>query len=337
MSPASGSSSYSSKSGLGPAAALSLSGTQLSALPEALSYSPLALPTSNRTLVRRDLFDAHFQLLAQGRDEQAALVDAPADLVPGVYEGGLKTWECALDLAAYVEREVERVRGLRVLELGCGTAVPTLLLLDRLFTCLASESGQTGSASDVELPETEIHLQDYNRAVLELVTFPNVLLAWYVSPLSAPYLASASDADSDSDSDDRAAHERRPGALTVTPALQAAFRTSLDAHRVRLRFFSGGWSSLRAQLTPYDVVLASETIYRTDVLGPFLGVLRAATMGGGDTREAPLCLVAAKVLYFGVGGGVQEFVRAVEDEGGTVGVVWEHREGVGRRIMRVEW
>jgi protein-histidine N-methyltransferase len=68
--------------------------------------------------VRRDLFDARFQLLAQGRDEQAALVDVPADLVPGVYEGGLKTWECALDLAAYLDREVPRVRGLRVLEVS---------------------------------------------------------------------------------------------------------------------------------------------------------------------------------------------------------------------------
>lgn len=123
----------------------------------------------------------------------------------------------------------------------------------------------------------------------------------------------------------------------MTPELLAAFQTALDAHSVRLRFFSGGWTSLRTQLSqspPYDIVLASETIYRTDALGPFLGVLRAVM------REAPqrtLCLVAAKVLYFGVGGGVREFVRAVEDEGGSVHTVWEHREGVGRRIMRVEW
>jgi protein-histidine N-methyltransferase len=234
--------------------------------------------------------------------------------------------------------------------------VPTLLLLDRLFASLASKSGLAGVS---ETPETEIHLQDYNRAVLELVTFPNVLLAWCsfpsllfnshaqlfgtdISPLSAPHRASAPDADSDSDSDDNAAltngeHERRPGALTVTPELLAAFQTSLDAHNVCLRFFSGSWTSLRMKLEqspPYDVVLASETIYRTDALGPFLRVLRAVM------REAPqrtLCLVAAKVLYFGVGGGVQEFVRAVEDEGGTVHIVWEHREGVGRRIMRVEW
>ena len=136
----------------------------------------------------------------------------------------------------------------------------------------------------------------------------------------------------------------------VTPALLEAFRTSLDAHRVCLRFFSGGWASLSARLAhtgaeAYDIVLASETIYRTEALSPFLGVLRAATAtaipaGSGVTREAPqrsLCLVAAKVLYFGVGGGVQEFVRAVEDERGTVSTVWEHREGVGRRIMHIEW
>lgn len=271
--------------------------------------------------------------------------------------------------------------------------MPTLLLLDRLFAFLADEMGGDGPpASDAEWPSvvpettTEIHLQDYNRAVLELVTFPNVLLAWCtypvihshplrfpscsahrhtstdVSPLSAQYRASAPDEDSDSDSDDRAAahstsghgHQRRPGALTVTPALLAAFKTSLDAHKVSLRFFSGGWTSLRAQLAhwgggrevgrpPYDVVLASETIYRTDALGPFLGVLRAATAEPGSSSvvqevpQHPMCLVAAKVLYFGVGGGVQAFVRAVEDERGTVHTVWEHREGVGRRIMQVKW
>jgi protein-histidine N-methyltransferase len=220
--------------------------------------------------------------------------------------------------------------------------VPTLLLLDRLFASLAPESAQAGSAGDEEYLETEIHLQDYNHTVLELITFPNVLLAWCafpsslfasrtqlfttdVSPLSAPYRASAPDADSDSDSDDRAArssgYERRPGALTVTPELLAAFTPSLDAHSVRLCFFSSGWMSLRIKLEqrpPYDIVLASETIYRTDALSAFLGVLRVVM------REAPqrtLCLVAAKVLYFGVGGGVQEFVRAVEDEGRTVQTV----------------
>jgi protein-histidine N-methyltransferase len=98
---------------------LSRSAPQLSALPEAFSYSPITLPTpttttggGGHTLARRDLFDVRFQLSLSERDEQSqqtavtAFVDAPADLVPGTYEGGLKTWECALDLAAYLDRDV---------------------------------------------------------------------------------------------------------------------------------------------------------------------------------------------------------------------------------------
>ena len=147
----------------------------------------------------------------------------------------------------------------------------------------------------------------------------------------------------------------------MTRALLDAFKASLDAHGIRLRFFAGGWPTLPACLAhqggspppPYDIVLASETIYRTESFGAFLGVLRTATAtttaaatptatsappcDREEVRNPPLCLVAAKVLYFGVGGGVRAFVSAVEEEHGTVRTVWEHREGVGRVIMRVEW
>ena len=41
-----------------------------------------------------------------------------SDLVPGIYEGGLKIWECAVDLARLLERE--DIDGKCVLELGCG-------------------------------------------------------------------------------------------------------------------------------------------------------------------------------------------------------------------------
>ncbi|KAF8500441.1 hypothetical protein F5888DRAFT_1610248 [Russula emetica] len=364
-----------------PAEEIPLS-TLLSALPEAFSYSPITLPASagsstsspGHTLVRRDLFDVRFQLSLsheQPDEQTTAFVDAPADLVPGTYEGGLKTWECALDLAAYLDRDVlkaqagvaaaagRRVHGSRVLELGCGTAVPTLLLLDRLFAYLAFEPGtSTGPPS---IRETHIHLQDYNRSVLELVTFPNVLLAWYMSPLSAVYRASATDSDSDLDGNEdeneegkeatrgsRVAHGRKPGGLTVTQGLLDAFTASLDAHKVRLCFFAGSWASLREKLAhqgkpPYDIVLASETIYRPQSLDAFLSVLCTATAKpaavavSDEVVQPPLCLVAAKVLYFGVGGGVQGFVRAVEGENGTLRTVWEHREGVGRIIMQVEW
>lgn len=81
------------------------------------------------TLIRRDLFDARFQLISEGagdavddastqeegtnaearvpdlsvKRQALTFLDAPSDLVPGVYEGGLKTWECSLDIVDYLD------------------------------------------------------------------------------------------------------------------------------------------------------------------------------------------------------------------------------------------
>jgi protein-histidine N-methyltransferase len=84
------------------------------------------------------LFDARFQLISGGgvgvgdggevdentREDSlpvsAALkfLEAPSDLVPGVYEGGLKTWECSVDLVDYLNSTggLRDVRGKRVME-----------------------------------------------------------------------------------------------------------------------------------------------------------------------------------------------------------------------------
>ena len=48
------------------------------------------------------------------------------DLVSGVYEGGLKIWECSLDLVDYIAVNKHLVQGKRVLELGCGQALPAI-------------------------------------------------------------------------------------------------------------------------------------------------------------------------------------------------------------------
>ncbi|KAH0582074.1 hypothetical protein H2248_011729 [Termitomyces sp. 'cryptogamus'] len=97
---------------------------RLELLPNVLSYSPLSIPilttdhssppiAKDVTLFRRDLFDAPFQLIAQENITEdtseapststgvnaLAFVEAPFDLVPGIYEGGVKTWECSIDLA----------------------------------------------------------------------------------------------------------------------------------------------------------------------------------------------------------------------------------------------
>lgn len=140
-----GHSSWSLRAKLAFIAFLSLSDIssrdQLGNLPPAISYSGVQIPlasldasssspeSTSVTLLRRDLFDARFQL-ANEEDEDEDSVDVASsvqgsstrvlnaqpsrkttsdrfgqfsekggsDLIKGVYEGGLKTWECSLDL-----------------------------------------------------------------------------------------------------------------------------------------------------------------------------------------------------------------------------------------------
>ena len=118
-------------------------GRKAQALPPAFSYSPLVIPLSSSgcrtvTLLRRDLFDARYQLISEsassndpsgtstvsssqkalegesefGGEDALKFIDNPSDLVPDMYEGGLKTWECSLDLvdclAGFVSVEGDR-------------------------------------------------------------------------------------------------------------------------------------------------------------------------------------------------------------------------------------
>lgn len=358
----------------------------LKALPNIISYSPLRIPSLSPgsqgfVLAKRDLYDARFQLIAAGHSNEPGgnsdaddlqFVEAPSDLVPGVYEGGLKTWECSIDLAGHLaglaSSSVSAATRLRVLELGCGTAVPTLALLYEIFSAPAQPSRKI-----------DVHLQDYNELVFRLVTLPNVILAWYMSPASQPFRSSQPSLDPTTQPDPEQEQEPYPpadpteaGDLQLTPALVEAFTASLKEHGVTLRFFSGSWETFDVKTTldgsggKYDIVLTSETIYRTDSLGPLVDLMWQACTGSNDVRKEqetsvdklasaasglsletrqPLCLVAAKLVYFGVGGGVAEFTRAVENgvpsskqrSRGRVETVWEREGGVRRVLLRVRW
>jgi len=146
--------------------------------------------------------------------------------------------------------------------------------------------------------------------------------------------------------------------LEISPELMDAFCASLRSLNITLRFFTGSWKSLLENKTsvlhtmarPYDIVLTSETIYRQASLGSLIGVLSSAaattsppfaTSANKDKvvdgeREGQWGLVAAKVVYFGVGGGVNEFLHAIKDRG-EVETVWDQKGGVGRVVMRVHW
>ena len=82
--------------------------------------------------------------------------------------------------------------------------------------------------------------------------------------------------------------------------------------------------------------LASETIYSPSSIRPFTEVLLKALEKAAGAGGFATALVAAKRMYFGVGGGVDEFTKVSEELGGITSIVWESGDtGVGRIILRV--
>ncbi|UYV69462.1 METTL18 [Cordylochernes scorpioides] len=79
-----------------------------------------------------------------------------SDVVPGVYEGGLKVWDCAYDLLDYLSTNSQLLKsGMKVLELGCGAGLPGIFAL-----CKGAN----------------VDFQDFNVDVLRVSTIPNILL-----------------------------------------------------------------------------------------------------------------------------------------------------------------
>jgi len=127
------------------------------------------------------------------------------------------------------------------------------------------------------------------------------------------------------------------GDLDVTEALTGAFLSDLSARGITLDFVSGGWGTEMAELlkptSPYDLVLGSETIYSPSTTPLFADVLLGVLKGGEGSG-----LVAAKQIYFGVGGSVTDFVNLVrsKDSNVQIRVVREEKEvGVGRSIVEI--
>lgn len=126
--------------------------------------------------------------------------------------------------------------------------------------------------------------------------------------------------------------------LDVTEVLRAGFTSDIHSLGITLDFISGGWGDDMLQLLSssspgsYDLVLGSETIYSPATTGLFTDVLLGALGKGGRG------LVAAKQIYFGVGGSVGDFVSGVEGRRAGWGckIVREERDvGVGRSIVEV--
>lgn len=160
-------------------------------------------------------------------------------------------------------------------------------------------------------------------------------------------------------SEERKAEEN--GDIELTTEILEEFKASLKALDVRLDFYSGSWDALHeagafeSSECKGSIVLTSETIYSMDSLPGLVESLERACgksieddLGratlketGQETLKGPeldvCCLVAAKVLYFGVGGGVNAFKEELTKRNAISKTVWSSDRGVGRVVLEVHF
>ncbi|XP_028966604.1 histidine protein methyltransferase 1 homolog, partial [Galendromus occidentalis] len=184
---------------------------------------------------------------------------AHTDLIPKVYEGGFKVWECTIDLIKVLSNRLELIKDKCILDLGCGAGLVGLYC--------------------AEHKAREVHFHDYNAPVIRHLTAPNCKL--------------------------------------------------LRNTDVKIRFFCGDWALFQAP-TKYDMIVTSETIYRQENYKSLLDLFTHCLKPGG------LVIVAAKAVYFGVGGSVHEFQEFCKQSLWNVQTLWKGNADVPREVFALQ-
>ncbi|XP_039995432.1 histidine protein methyltransferase 1 homolog [Xiphias gladius] len=248
-----------------------------------------------------------FEKTASEREDSEKIlsrtVEKRSDLIPGMYEGGLKVWECTYDLLELIEKDGETFGGKAVLDLGCGAG---------LLGILALRSGAR-----------HVHFQDYNSTVIEQLTVPNVILNCQEDD----------DIESEDDKEGRDKEKQELKDSSPPPKKRAADLSQLPL-LAKCRFFSGDWSTFLALVLKtgpqpkYDIILTSETIYYTGYYPALHDTLHKLLAPDG------LVYLATKSHYFGVGGGLHLFETFVEEKGiFSVDHLWDGDEGLQRHVV----
>lgn len=251
---------------------------------------------------------------AEREDEEKILTrsgEQRSDLISGVYEGGLKVWECTYDLLEVIEKEGETFTRKAVLDLGCGAGLLGILALKR--------------------GARQVHFQDYNSTVIEQLTVSNVILN----------LGDDDDDEEEEDSDDiqggkgggkiKTKQDVKEG---IPPPKKRTIDVSQHPLLAKCRFFSGDWSTfldllIKEDKPPkFDIILTSETIYNTAYYTLLHETLEKLLAPGG------LVYLATKSHYFGVGGGLHLFETFVEQKGiFSLDHLWDGEEGLQRHVV----
>ncbi|NXU17109.1 MET18 methyltransferase, partial [Pardalotus punctatus] len=224
-------------------------------------------------------------------------VSSHSDLIPGVYEGGLKIWECTFDLLNYFSEAEIEFTNKTVLDLGCGAGLVGIAAL-------------RGKAD-------RVHFQDYNSTVIDEITLPNVV---------ANCINEGRRMDTGKDRKASKPPSKRPRKAEGSPDMLN-----------KCRFFSGEWSQVSQLLlsrskafSKYDIILTSETIYNPDYYSALHDTLAQLLDKNGRVY------LASKVHYFGVGGGIYLFEKFIEEKNVfRTSMVKTIDQGLQRCIMEI--
>ncbi|KAK1774140.1 hypothetical protein QBC45DRAFT_53264 [Copromyces sp. CBS 386.78] len=306
----------------------------LSRLPSKIAYSLLDVELEEGKTIqipRRELWDVRVQLMAEDDGSNISETEpglGEHDVKTGIYEGGFKSWESSVDLVKVLASENAPTILNRdpcvLMELGCGTALPSLALFQWAMNERKSEEKQ---------PLTLV-LADYNPSVLYLVTLPNFLLAWALAQReSTPALADAFSLEDE---------------VELLPGVVEAFKEFLASNQITLSFLSGGWSPEFIELlynsglpsnptgNVQTLVIGAETIYSPFALESFVATLLLILER--ERKERPSghasSIIGAKKMYFGVGGSLDDFVNRMSGLGASVESLREESEGVRRGVVR---
>jgi len=234
--------------------------------------------------------------------------ESKSDLIAGKYEGGLKIWECSVDLLKFLLNHKGGCKSLfsgkRVLELGCGVGLP----------------GMLAAVSDAAF----VTFQDFNDYVIEKVTAPSLLLNLWnqnhakeesldkpefkvpklpTKKVNLPRKRSSSedysDESSSSSEDEDVEVEDRDSMMKEVIFGENIFKTDPGKYS----FASGDWAEFHTNTEEkFDIILTSETIYDVANYEKLHACLKRTLNPDGG-----VVFLASKSFYFGVGGGVNLF------------------------------
>ena len=239
--------------------------------------------------------------------------DQNSDVLTGFYEGGLKVWECTLDLMNYLQRLndlnefINNIVGtssssnnnINILDLGCGHGLAGIYAF-----LLFNNKMNNGNNISINNHNVKIFFQDLNIDVLKYCTAPNLFLN-----LDIPTTLLTT-SDGNNSNDDGNGHNNNNNNNNNE------INDNVLNNDHRFQFWSGDWSYLLNdsnwneeinKQNGFDLILTADTIYAKPQMKK-LAMFLYKTL---PKQINSIALVGAKRYYFGTGGNVKDFIDEI--------------------------